>query len=65
MPLNPLKLRLTDHDFMMDEISLRDLLNYDEDVDRSDNDDTSGGSADGSDNDDDNEIVADDDSDEE
>ena len=49
---------------MMDEISLRDLLNYDEDVDRSDNDDTSGESAAGSGNDGNDEIVGDDDSDE-
>jgi hypothetical protein len=50
---------------MMDEISRRELLNYDEDVDRSDNDDTAGGSADGSGNDGNDEIVGDDDSDEE
>ena len=43
LPLNPHKLRLIDHDFMMDEISRRETMNIEEEVMRSDNDTDSDG----------------------
>jgi hypothetical protein len=46
LPLNPHKLWLIDHDFMMDEINRREPLNYDEDVDQNDNDSHSSSSDD-------------------
>ena len=65
LPLNPHKLRLIDHDFMMDEISWRETMNIEQEVMRSDDDTDSDGvddsdeeiSDDGADVDDQNKLV--------
>jgi hypothetical protein len=50
MPLNPHKMRSIDHDFMMDEISWRDAMNFEEEVISSDNHTNSDGDEDSDDN---------------
>ncbi len=50
VPLNPHKMRSIDHDFMMDEISRRDTMNFEEEVMSSD-DDTDSDNGDDSDDD--------------
>ncbi len=46
LPLNPHKLWLIDHDFMMDEINWREIWNYNEDIEANNNDSGSESSAD-------------------
>ncbi len=55
LPLHPHKLFMQDHDFMMEEIERRELLNADEDIDGEGSDVDSDG-----DSDEDNESVDDD-----
>jgi hypothetical protein len=49
VPLNPHKMRSTDHDFMMDEISRRDAMNFEEEVISSEDDTNSNGDEDSDD----------------